>query len=99
MHATIKAATLAPNNPVSTLIEDEPWVGRGTIMRSRQQGAYRLLRELNEDIMGAKIGIIPTRRLGDSRGIERSRCRGIEVVAAVGVPAASSPVVGALWKE
>ena len=31
--------------------------------------------------------------------IERSRCRGIEVVAAVGVPAASSPVVGALWKE
>ena len=29
-------------------------------------------------------------------GIERSRCRGIEVVAGVGVPAASSSVAGAL---
>jgi hypothetical protein len=28
--------------------------------------------------------------------IERSRCRGIEVVAGVGVPAASSSVAGAL---
>ena len=41
----------------------------------------------------------PNRRLADSFGIERSRCRGIEVVAAVGVPAASSSVVGALGRN
>jgi hypothetical protein len=43
--------------------------------------------------------LIPTRRLGDSRGIERSRWRGIEVVAAVGVPAASSSAVAALGRN
>ena len=44
-----------------------------------------------------RLGVlIPTRRFGDSRGIERSRCRGIEVVAGVAVPAASSTVAGAL---
>ena len=40
-----------------------------------------------------------TSKLLSMPSTQRSRCRGIEVVAAVGVPAASSPVVGALGRN
>jgi hypothetical protein len=43
--------------------------------------------------------LIPGPCNGDSWAIERSRCRGIEVVAGVAVPAASSTVAGALGMD